>query len=328
MEKHGRELVSPPEDAISRARFSLHSNKLLVSSWDSSVTLYDVDENVARVKFSHPTQPLDCCFLDDFNGLSGDSDGTVRRYNFSTQKEDILGKHEALVNSVEFSEVTGQIITGSWDKNLRFWDARVADGSERTAVHKCEQPAIVECMSLAGYYLVVASGITTINIYDLRNVSRPMQERRSPLKYKTVSIGCYPNHLGYAIGSVDGRVALEFFDLSESLQTNSYAFRCLPKSKNATCSLSAAVNAIEYHPIYGSFSTGDNDGYCLTWNGEKKKMLYQYPRYPSSIASLSYNRDGQLLAVASSYTYQGDEKMNETTHIFIENVNDAHASIV
>lgn len=328
MAKHGRELVSPPEDAISKARFSLHSNKLLVSSWDSTVTLYDVDENVVRVKFSHPTQPLDCCFLDDFNGLSGGSDGTVRRYNFSTEKEDILGKHEALVNCVEFSEVTGQIITGSWDKSLRFWDARVADGIERSSVDKCEQPAIVECMSLVGYYLVVASGTTTINVYDLRNLSRPMQERTSPLKYKTVCICCYPNHLGYAIGSVDGRVALEFFDLSESFQAKSYAFRCVPKSRSARCSLSAAVNAIEYHPNYGTFATGDNDGYCLTWDGEKKRMLYQYLRYPSSIASLSYNRDGQLLAVASSYTYQGDEKMDETTHIFIENVNDVQISTV
>lgn len=328
MAKHGRELVSPPEDAISRARFSLHSNKLLVSSWDSSVTLYDVDENVVRVKFSHPTQPLDCCFLDDFSGLSGGADGTVTRYNFSTEKEDVLGKHEALVNCVEFSEVTGQIITGSWDKNLGFWDTRVADGNEGTAVHKCEQSAIVECMSLVGYYLVVASGITTINVYDLRNVSRPMQERRSPLKYKTVSICCYPNRQGYAIGAVDGRVALEFFDLSESFQANSYAFRCLPKSKNAICSLPAAVNAIEYHPIYGTFTTGDNDGYCLTWDGEKRKMLYQYPRYNSSIASLSYNRDGQLLSVASSYTYQEDEKMDETTHLFIENVNDVHISTI
>lgn len=34
------------------------------------------------------------------------------------------------------------------------------------------------------------------------------------------------------------------------------------------------------------------------------ELFLQLPRYPNSIASLSYNHTGELLAVASSYTYQ------------------------
>lgn len=36
---------------------------------------------------------------------------------------------------------------------------------------------------------------------------------------------------------------------------------------------------------------------------------FQLPRYPNSVASLSYNHRGQLLAVASSYTYQEANEM-------------------
>lgn len=37
-------------------------------------------------------------------------------------------------------------------------------------------------------------------------------------------------------------------------------------------------------------------------------LLLQYSRYASSIAALSFSKDGHLLAVASSYTYEEGEK--------------------
>jgi len=35
---------------------------------------------------------------------------------------------------------------------------------------------------------------------------------------------------------------------------------------------------------------------------------FQYSKYPSSVAALSFSRDGRLLAVASSYTYEEGDK--------------------
>lgn len=91
---------------------------------------------------------------------------------------------------------------------------------------------------------------------------------------------------------------------------------------------------------YGTFATGGCDGYVNVWDGNNKKRLYQvnilngslnivtvplvldlhtcnfslsfhmqYPKYPSSIAALSFSRDGKLLAIASSYTYEEGEKL-------------------
>ncbi|KAJ8424135.1 hypothetical protein Cgig2_005505 [Carnegiea gigantea] len=290
----GRELSNPPTDGITNLRFSNHSDHLLVSSWDRTVRLYDASANVLRGEFKHGGPVLDCCFHDDSSGFSASGDFTVRRLVFNHGKEDILGRHEAHVRCVEYSYTTGQVITGSWDKTLKCWDPRGASGQERTLVGTYAQPERVYSMSLVGHRLVVATAGRHVNIYDLRNMSQPEQRRESSLKYQTRCVRCYPNGTGYALSSVEGRVAMEFFDLSEAGQ-----------SKN-----------------YGTFATGGCDGIVNVWDGNNKKRLYQYAKYPTSIAALSFSRDGRLLAVASSYTYEEGDKPHDPDAIFVRSVNE------
>lgn len=45
--------------------------------------------------------------------------------------------------------------------------------------------------------------------------------------------------------------------------------------------------------------------------------IFQYAKYPSSIAALSFSRDGRLLAVASSYTYEEGDKLYESDNHII-----------
>ncbi|GAY48709.1 hypothetical protein CUMW_113770 [Citrus unshiu] len=290
----GRELGNPPSDGISNLRFSNHSDHLLVSSWDKSVRLYDASANVLRGEFMHGGPVLDCCFHDDSSGFSASADHTVRRLVFSHGKEDILGKHDAPVRCIEYSYAAGQVITGSWDKSLKCWDPRGASGQERTLVGTYPQPERVYSLSLVGNRLVVATAGRHVNVYDLRNMSQPEQRRESSLKYQTRCVRCYPNGTGYALSSVEGRVAMEFFDLSEASQ-----------AKN-----------------YGTFATGGCDGFVNVWDGNNKKRLYQYSKYPTSIAALSFSRDGRLLAVASSYTFEEGDKPHEPDAIFVRSVNE------
>ncbi|KAF3532241.1 hypothetical protein F2Q69_00037890 [Brassica cretica] len=290
----GRELANPPSDGISNLRFSNTSDHLLVSSWDKRVRLYDVSTNSLKGEFLHGGAVLDCCFHDDSSGFSVGSDNKVRRIVFNVGKEDVLGMHEKPVRCVEYSYAAGQVITGSWDKTVKCWDPRGASGPERTQVGTYLQPERVYSLSLVGNRLVVATAGRHVNIYDLRNMSQPEQRRESSLKYQTRCVRSYPNGTGYALSSVEGRVAMEFFDLSEAAQ-----------AKN-----------------YGTFATGGCDGFVNIWDGNNKKRLYQYSKYPSSIAALSFSRDGQLLAVASSYTFEEGEKSHEPEAIFVRNVNE------
>lgn len=92
--------------------------------------------------------------------------------------------------------VSGQLITGSWDKTLKCWDPRGASGQERTLVGTYPQPERVYSLSLVGNRLVVATAGRHVNVYDLRNMSQPEQRRESSLKYQTRCVRCYPNGTG------------------------------------------------------------------------------------------------------------------------------------
>lgn len=56
-------LANGPEDGVSAVKFAPNSSQfLLVSSWDTTVRLYDVNDNTMRLKYSHSAPVLDCCF--------------------------------------------------------------------------------------------------------------------------------------------------------------------------------------------------------------------------------------------------------------------------
>ncbi|CAI5495069.1 unnamed protein product [Closterium sp. Naga37s-1] len=321
MQSLGRELGSPPADGISNVRFSNHSDHLLVASWDSNLRLYDAGANTLRGTFPRRGPVLDCCFHDDSSGFAGSVDQSVVRYDFNVGREDVLGHHQGAVKCVEYSHATGQLITGGWDRTVRCWDPRAPASHLRLTV-TAEQPERCYSMSLAAHRLVVAMGGRHVSIYDLRNMSQPEQRRESSLKFQTRSVRCYPTGTGYALASVEGRVAMEFFDPSETAQAKKYAFKCHRRSEGGRDTV-FPVNAIAFHPIYGTFATGGCDGVVNIWDGNNKKRLYQYAKYPTSIAALSFSRDGRLLAVAASYTFEMGDIPHERDAIHIRNVNDA-----
>jgi cell cycle arrest protein BUB3 len=126
-----------------------------------------------------------------------------------------------------------------------------------------------------------------IHIYDIRHLSAPVDARESPLKYQTRSVACYPDCSGYALSSIEGRVAMEFFDSSEEVQQQKYSFRC-HRGKEGGEDVAYPVNAIAFHPIYGTFATGGSDGLVNIWDGKKKRKIVKLPgsatkmdRFPS-----------------------------------------------
>ncbi|KAK4491690.1 hypothetical protein RD792_002456 [Penstemon davidsonii] len=297
----------PIRDAVSRIQFAPASNNLLISSWDSSLRLYNVDKCELRLEAPTEGALLDCCFESESVAISSGSDGSVLRYDMHLGTNSAIGIHDDLATCVEYSEETRQIISAGWDKNLKFWDAR----SSRPIKCLSNVGLEVKSMSLSGFNLMVAFR-SSIYVYDLRNFNESIQ-------YMDIHIKCVrsiSNVEGFAVGSVDGRVALKY--LSESNSKNEgYAFRCHPKDKNGRHHL-VAVNDIAFNPsVYGLFVTGDNEGHATIWDAQSKKRLLELPKYPNSVASLAYNHDGQLLAVASGYTYQeSNERLANLLHPF------------
>ncbi|CAH1761490.1 6318_t:CDS:2 [Entrophospora sp. SA101] len=301
MQQHQYELFDPPSDAISSVVFSpTHSNYLIVSSWDKTVKLYDVSENSLRASFDHNAAVLDCCFSDRECVYSAGLDQCVRSFDVNTSNDTIIGTHDKAVKCIEYCAETNMIVSGSWDATIKLWDPRAND--PKIGTYSMGQGAKVFTISLVGTKLVIATAGRQLFIYDQRNMTEALQKRES-----------------YASSSIEGRVAVDFFDPSPEIQARKYAFKCHRKVIDGVDTV-YPVNALAFHPIHGTFASGGADGTVNIWDGFNKKRILQYPQYPTSIASLDFSKDGQFLAIASSYTFEEGEKDHPPDSVFIRHI--------
>uniref|UniRef100_A0A7N0TC37 Mitotic checkpoint protein BUB3 n=1 Tax=Kalanchoe fedtschenkoi TaxID=63787 RepID=A0A7N0TC37_KALFE len=302
---------NPIQDAISRIRFAPTSNNLLISSWDSNLRLYDVDKAVLRLQVPVEAALLDCCFEDEAVCLTSACDGFVTRYDVQDETKQLLGKHEDLATCVECSIATRQIFSAGWDKKILSWDPRIS-GAIRPPTYV---DAEVRSMSVSSTNLMIAVGKSVL-IYDLRYFNHPVQAKKSCMDFHIRCLRSFSDSKGFAAGSIDGRVALDTVQSSELLDKG-YAFHCNPKSKDGKKYL-CAVNDIAFNPgAFGTFVTGSNDGHVIGWNAQSKKRQFEMPRYANSVAGVSYNFNGQLLAVASSHAYHEAKEIEEEPKIFV-----------
>uniref|UniRef100_A0A8C4DUF6 BUB3 mitotic checkpoint protein n=1 Tax=Dicentrarchus labrax TaxID=13489 RepID=A0A8C4DUF6_DICLA len=285
-----------PEDSISAVKFSSSTTQfLLVSSWDCTVRLYDVASNTMRMKYQHTAPVLDCAFYVDT----------------------IVGTHDAPIRCVEYCPEVNVMVTGSWDRSVRLWDPRTPCNAGTFT-----QPEKVYTLSVAGDRLIVGTAGRRVLVWDLRNMGYVQQRRESSLKYQTRCIRAFPNKQGYVLSSIEGRVAVEYLDPSLEFQKKKYAFKC-HRLKEDGIEHVYPVNAISFHSVHNTFATGGSDGFVNIWDPFNKKRLCQFHRYPTSIASLAFNNDGTLLAIASSYMHEMGDINHPEDAIFIRQVTDA-----
>ncbi|KAI5678958.1 hypothetical protein M9H77_09908 [Catharanthus roseus] len=306
---------NPIRDSISRIRFAPNTNNLLISSWDSTLRLYNMDSSKLRVEASIKAAILDCCFENESAAFSAASDGSVLRHDLLSGNHGQIGSHDDLATCVEYSDEKSLLVTAGWDKKIKFWDAR------STSSVGCLNNLIeeAESMSVSGFHLMIAVG-TSVQTHDLR-ILRSVQTKESFMDVRIKCLSPIIDSAGFAVGSFDGRVALEYFSQSNS-GNRGYAFRCHPRGKEGRQHL-VTVNDIIFNPaISGIFVTGDNEGYATAWDARSKKRLFELPRCSNSIVSLSYNHNGSLLAVASSYSYQDANARDEMPQIFMHEMND------
>lgn len=104
--------------------------------------------------------------------------------------------------------------------------------------------------------------------YDTRDLSKPIEERITALKFSTTSLATMPGaegttneseackaifidntaSLGYSVGSVEGRVGIEYFDKAPAVQAQKYAFKC-HRQTVPEGDLVFDVHALAFHPM-------------------------------------------------------------------------------
>ncbi|KAK5171214.1 RNA export factor gle2 [Saxophila tyrrhenica] len=300
-------VASPPDDSISGISFSPTSEHFAASSWDKKVRIWEVDgsgqtQGRAMMEFEGPV--LDCCWSKDGGKVFGaGADKSARMLDIasgSTQPQQVAA-HDQPVRCVESITVNGSpmLITGGWDKMVKYWDLRQ---QQPAASIECKER--IYSMDVRGNeMLVVGTAERWIQVIDLKNPGTFYKAIQSPLKFQTRVVSTFTDGTGYAVGSIEGRCAIQYVDDKD--QANNFSFKCHRQQSTADRNTSNvfSVNAISFHPQHGTFSTAGADGTFHFWDKDAKHRLKGYPEVGGSISATDFSRNGNIFAYAVSYDW-------------------------
>lgn len=307
-------------DGVSDLSFSPAADYIAASSWDNQVRIWEVLSNntaVGKAAITHDAPSLCCTWSKDGTKVfSGGADKTIRMLDVTTGTTTPIPAHDMPVRSLRWMSTSNAqaLISGSWDKTIKYWDLRSPN-----PIGVVQLPERCYSMDVNGDLLVVATAERHICIFNLNNPMQIFKTIASPLKWQTRTVACYHNGTGFAIGSIEGRVGLQWVE--EKQQSLNFAFRCHREGNNAY-----AVNSISFHPQHGTFVTAGSDGFMHFWDKDSKQRLDSMSNLGCPIPATAFSRNGNYFAYALSYDWsKGHEyyQVGAKNSIMIHPVSDA-----
>ncbi|KAJ1808146.1 RNA export factor gle2 [Coemansia sp. RSA 2599] len=272
------EISQPPPDTVSEVAFSPKANFLAASSWDN--------EDGTKI-------------------ASGGADKAGRMMDIGTGQTVQIAQHDNAIRCIKFVEAENAspiVATAGWDKMLKYWDLR-----QQSPIGTVELPERAYAMDCNNPLLVVATAERKVVIFDMTNPTTPFETVESPLKWQTRTVSCFTTKDGYAIGSIEGRVGIQYVD--PNMKNKSFSFKCHRDPKAADSPV-YSVNSITHHPGYGTFATASNDGSFVFWDKDARQKLNPHINMGGPIVSAAFNGDGKLYAYAIGYDWAQGYKGN------------------
>ena len=103
------------------------------------------------------------------------------------------------------------LMTGSWDKTLKFWDLR-----QQQPILTLNLPERCYCADVEYPVAVVSTAARHLLVYQLENSPQEFKRIESPLKYQHRCVSIFKDKKGmpsgFALGSIEGRVAIQYIN--------------------------------------------------------------------------------------------------------------------
>ncbi|KAF2139960.1 uncharacterized protein K452DRAFT_231599 [Aplosporella prunicola CBS 121167] len=300
-------VANPPSDSISEISFCPTQDLLAAASWDSEVRIWQIDNGgnsnpAASFKTDGPA--LSVAWAKDGSSLiAAGADKQAKRLDLNgTPTPQVVAVHDEPIRCVRTTQISGSnvLVTGSWDKTIKYWDVRASNQTPAITVN-CQER--IYTMDIKEQLLVVGTADRYINIINLQNPGTFYKTLQSPLKWQTRVVSCFTDASGFAVGSIEGRCAIQYVEEKDA--SSNFSFKCHRQTDNTQRDVAKvySVNAISFHPTHGTFSTAGSDGTFHFWDKDAKHRLKGYPEVGGAITSTAFSASGNIFAYAVSYDW-------------------------
>lgn len=315
------EIEQAPRDYISDIKLVSSRSLLLITSWDGSLSIYKVDEQAKKVDLSQRLQykhPLLCCdFIDDpdLQIYVGAVQGEILRVDLTaTPNFQALANNEANLGICRMCKYgCDKLLAASWDGLIQVIDPfnypqEVGPAMKNLNPTGAEVKNKIFAMDTNSSRLILGMNNSQVRWFHL-----PLREddngtlAESGLKYQIRDIALLPQDQdGYACSSIDGRVAVEFFNDGGGNEDNlskRFAFRCHRLNLKDT-NLAYPVNSIEFSPLSRFLYTAGSDGIVSCWNLQTRKKVKNFPKFNENSVVKMACGDNILCLATSDDTFK------------------------
>lgn len=231
--------------------------------------------------------------------------------DLSTGQQQQVAAHDQAVKAAKFFEApqsnATMLVTGSWDKTVKYWDLRTSN-----PVGSITSQERVYSMDVRNNLLVIGTADRYINVVNLSDPLKFYKTLQSPLKWQTRVVSCFTDATGFAVGSIEGRCAIQYVEEKDA--TSNFSFKCHRDPPQGNVTNVYSVNDISFHPQHGTFSTAGSDGTFHFWDKDAKHRLKGYPTVGGSITATTFNQSGSIFAYAIGYDWSKGHQGNNSSY--------------
>lgn len=235
-----RSLPDPPTDGITQLCYFQRESSdslLAVTSWDGALRLYDTTAMkpiCLQSMESGPLLGLSVCSAGK-SVFTGGLDGAIRKFDIDSTSVAVIGHHSphikepsdtesvacSCLSSISFGDPkapTRFIASAGWDKNFYIWDT---SNCHKKPVVEIKLPGKAFSMDVdtsSGTRVAIVTSGRRVVVIDVKldennsPTASIVLDRESSLKYQSRVCRFFPDGRGLAIGSIEGRVAIEFLE--------------------------------------------------------------------------------------------------------------------
>ncbi|KAI1701936.1 mRNA export factor rae-1 [Ditylenchus destructor] len=316
------EVPNAPDDAVQALRFNPQVSGmpilLAAGSWDNTCRVWQVQETgaiepKAQQNIGAPILALDWT-EDGTKVFIAGADKQARIWDLASNQVAIVGTHDEAVRVCHWitSPNYNCLMTGSWDRTLRFWDMRQLPTQNSLAT--IQLPERVYCSDMLFPMAVVGLANRHIKMYKLDGQPQEISDIESPLKFQSRCISIFQNKMnnqphGYALGSIEGRVAIQYAETSNP--KDNFTFKCHRSGELINNYQEIyPVNDVAFHPQHNTLATVGSDGRYSYWDKDARTKLKNSEALPMPITKCHVHASGNIFAYAVGYDWSKGHEAN------------------